>query len=83
VPALTCTGQPVDRYARPIGDPCGAAWTGDTLNAAAVLGWRIGPVDGDNRLGLCPRCVAGPVDEVNRNIFPDQLSLPGLDVQQL
>lgn len=63
---VICTGRRVDRYARPVSDPCGATWTtgeGETLDHARVAGWRVGPAgDQGQQPGLCPRCVGGEPD---------------------
>jgi hypothetical protein len=78
--SLVCTGLPLDRYARPVGDPCGATWTGATLDHAAVIGWRLGPPTGAGpRPALCPRCVRGdqgdPPPSPLGDVLADQLSL--------
>ncbi len=57
---LSCLGQPIDRYARPVGERCGATWSGVSFDHAGVLGWRVGPaVPEGARRALCPRCVRG------------------------
>lgn len=79
---LTCTGQPVDRYARPAGGRCGQTWEGVGVDHAAAIGWRIGPPTTDEpRPGLCPRCVRGPSKDDQddtpspSSVLDEQLSL--------
>lgn len=75
---LTCTGRPVDRYARPMGGPCGDEWSGETIDHAAALGWRVGPAAPQGpRPALCPRCVRGPAKEDDQGDTPSLSTVLG------